>query len=361
VNRHRKLSGATYYYLPAKNMLTTQAYPSMELRYRESVLINFVSRVSTSVWLRQQVAHGRYKWVYSQKPTIADIYVIYGLTEGLVFPSSRALKIFVTPEPPEIFTYDLGVLKKYDIVIAPCFPYLSQLSNVQYKSGLLNWSIGVPLWAKDSKVLSLSEITTQSQAGKEPRLTVILSKKRMTSFHKKRLAFLEFLGSKLNSFEVYGEGFNPVNDKASVLFANAYHLAVENSIHKKYWTEKVSDSILAGCQTFYVGDPDIGSVFSSKTVIPLNLYDFDESYRVISTTMEKGLPSDFQTRVELERQKLVDTYNVHTAVIDVLEEVKAFRSKIECSAFSEHSISLSENYRFLRYRIKRRFSKNFKK
>jgi GR25 family glycosyltransferase involved in LPS biosynthesis len=68
------------------------------------------------------------------------------------------------------------------------------------------------------------------------------------------------------------------------MFPYYYHLVIENSIYPGYFTEKLVDSVLAGCITFYYGCPDIYKYLDSRILIQLS-GNIDKDIKLISSTI----------------------------------------------------------------------------
>ncbi len=98
-------------------------------------------------------------------------------------------------------------------------------------------------------------------------LSTICSNKQLTQGHKARLDFLEDLNQHLGSdFSMYGYGRTPVVDKWDALWPYHYHLVVENTCIKDYWSEKLADAFLAFCMPIVWGCTNLNDYFPPRHI-----------------------------------------------------------------------------------------------
>ncbi len=317
--------------------------------------VNIVSSLPSFVWRRQEIVVSDLEWIYSREPVFADVYVIYGIISSIIFPNPQATKIFVTPEPPEVFEYDLRQLAKYDLILSNGFRYLRGLNSVSSYPGLLNWSVGISrssgtLWES----MSIPDIILRSHMKKSTQLSIVTSNKAFTPLQILRLKFIDFLVRRLENVVVFGRGINPIEDKANALLPYKFHLAIENSSHDLYWTEKISDPLLARCRIFYFGDPSINEQFSNRVVHRIDLRDFEQSYRSIRYIMERGDAADTEETLNLVQQKILTDFNLHNAILSVLSDSSGIQSSSNLMGIGRHRIPISKRVEFLKNRIRYR-------
>lgn len=314
--------------------------------------INLVVEGQLDLFSRQQPEDLNYEWIYSNQPEEADVHVIYGFVKKHEFRNKSSFKMFITIEPPEILTYDLNVLKQYDLVIGGEFAYLGDLPNFRANTGILNWSVGIDhASVKPTVSKTYSEITNLEVGNRNERISVVTSRKAMTPLQRKRLEFIEFLDKRL-PLTLYGNGLNPVGDKLEGLIPHRYHLALENSSHMSFWTEKLSDPILALARTFYSGAPNINAEFDNAVIQPINLDNFEASYR----TIEKSLSANEinYERIKAARDYIAKEKNFHKVVENVILKTPD-RALLGSSLTSipKHKVSLGDRTRYTLDRLKR--------
>lgn len=289
------------------------------------VRINIVSGVPPEVWDRELPPGLSAEFVHTRRPVVADWHVIYGLREELNIPNVAQNVVFVASEPPEIRRYNTRVLNRYGLVMAPGFPYLSNLSQYAYSSGLAPWWVGVtspseehyeghrgPLELTRDRIVDAPAPTGNS-------VSVIVSTKSRTPWQTARLRLVDYLSRHLDSLAVYGVGHAPVDDKATVLSQHRYHLAVENSQHAGYWTEKLADPILMGCAVFYGGHPSVVRSFPGKGIELIDPTRPEQVYRKICLAIENDFWSRTRTDIRINRKEILERSGLHREVLRVLD------------------------------------------
>jgi len=297
------------------------------------LLVNIVSQIPTDIWSREQPNGLGMDFVHTHEPVVADIHVIYGLRTSLRVPNSRHNTFFVASEPPEIRRYNLKVLANYGAVIAPRFGYLVSLPNFVEATALAPWWAGARAGGTTHYSSTRQEVTLTRedfQRGflpNENRMSVIVSPKARTPLQIQRLKLVDFLGNHVPSLDIYGPEYRPLADKAEALRRSRYHLSVENSIHPGYWTEKLSDPILLDNIVFYGGDSTATSYFQSGSVVMINPFDFDGTYRQVAEALESDLWGRNAKSRKENRQKVLGELSFHRILSRILTEREFIPSK----------------------------------
>lgn len=78
-----------------------------------------------------------------------------------------------------------------------------------------------------------------------------------------------------DSLDLYGYGFNPIDNRQDGLADYMFSIAYENSSYSGYFTEKILDCFATGTIPIYHGDPDISLVFNMDGIILLEDFDID--------------------------------------------------------------------------------------
>ncbi|HOX07101.1 MAG TPA: glycosyltransferase family 10 [Planctomycetota bacterium] len=92
--------------------------------------------------------------------------------------------------------------------------------------------------------------------------------------HRRRLGFLRKITGQV-PFDLFGRGFQPIDDKWDALAPYRYSLAVENHSNPYYWTEKISDCLLAWTMPIYHGCTRIAEYLPADCMIRLDIDDPD--------------------------------------------------------------------------------------
>lgn len=281
------------------------------------MIVNIVSQIPAAIWQRELPTDVEHEYVHSGEPVQADIHVVYGLRSRVDIPNRLSNALFVASEPPEIREYNLKILRRYRRVLAPAFPYLSGLPNFAKVSAIAPWWVGTHAGGRehyDQQAVDISLTREQLVSERNPVrdvLSVIVSSKARTPLQQQRLRFVDYLEKKMTHIDVWGEGRRFAADKADVLGVSRYHLAIENSQHPGYWTEKLADPILMSNFVFYQGAPDVGATFDTTGIEQIDCWDMDGSYRRISDIMAANAwTSSFEAR-ESNRRVLLEHHSFH--------------------------------------------------
>ena len=279
-----------------------------------TVCVNVLTDMAPQVLSRQEPASDL-QYIYSNSPVAADWHVVLGLTTRLEIPNSTYRTIFTILEPPEIMQYDTAVLAMYGTVLSAPFRYLRRLSNLVPEAGLLPWRIGLGIEGDTVRVnLSLNDLATDFQPCDDV-ITVVTSEKTFTREQVQRLKLIDYLHRKLPELRVYGRGFSTVDDKAEVLTQGRFHLALENCKQEGFWTEKLSDPILAQNITFYSGANSWQHFFSpSGTIVEIDTARPSKSYEVIRKSIDSSQHNNLRPALRANKDRLLTTLNIHKAI-----------------------------------------------
>lgn len=108
---------------------------------------------------------------------------------------------------------------------------------------------------------------------KKNHITFVTSSKNKTTGHKLRLSIYDYLQSidDVNGLEIYQHKSPPHHSIRNDFFANAkYHISVENSIQKNYFTEKLIDCFASKTIPIYCGCPNVSDFFNIDGILVFN-------------------------------------------------------------------------------------------
>jgi hypothetical protein len=160
-------------------------------------------------------------------------------------------------------------------------------------SGIAPWWLGVHSYtARHYETHSEPIALTRDGLANHPEpylnlVSVIVSDKSRTPFQQQRLKLVDYLASKIPEIQVFGVGSKPVADKADVLSQFRYHIAVENSAHEGYWTEKLSDPVLMRDFVFYGGHESFRADVTAPGVSLIDPYNLEGSYRLLCDSLSR--------------------------------------------------------------------------
>ena len=227
-----------------------------------------------------------------------DAWVVHdGLTRADSTRCDPSRVMLFTGEPPDIKTYKPSWLSQFAKVIT-CQPGLRHPSLVLSQTAL-PWFVG----------RTYDELQGADFPAKTDDISVICSNKAMIGGHRRRLRFVEQL-LELSPMPRFGRGFRDLPDKWEGLAPFRYSIAVENSRHDHYWTEKIADCFLAGTVPIYWGAPNIRDYFPEEAMILIDTLDPVEVARIIKT---EATPEAYQRRLPALREakrRVLEEYNL---------------------------------------------------
>jgi hypothetical protein len=287
-------------------------------------LVNIVSQIPSSVWERELPQGLPWSFTHSNTAVDAEIHVIYGLRQPLRVPNSWENTFFVASEPPDIRAYNTSILSRYRAVLGPSYEYLLGNSNFSPVTAVTPWWAGMKAGGEehygsvDDRVALRREDFEKGFAPERDVITAIVSQKAKTTLQQQRLRLVDYLSTHLSQFEVYGLATERVDDKADVLGTSRYHLAIENSSHPGYWTEKLADPILMDNVTFYGGHSTAWDYFKGESVVGIDPWNPEETYRTISEALNDRTWEASREARTANRRALLDTYSFHRVLSSFL-------------------------------------------
>jgi Glycosyltransferase family 10 (fucosyltransferase) C-term len=289
------------------------------------IQIAYRSRHQLAPMLRQTDdalgTHRGMSFVLDQRPTNDWLAVCDDIAapEPTWVPKARRI-LFVT-EPPGIKYNDPAFTNQFGIAVSPF--RLDGFGGrwIESQSGL-PWFYGAKL-AGGTFVprLMLADLRSMSvPAHKHPRLSVVCSKKSKLPKHRERLAFLEKLKAALpDRVDIFGNGFNPVVDKAEAIDTYRYHLVLENNDIPHFWTEKLADAYLGFALPVFSGCANVTDYFSEASMLRLPPL---QNHRAAITTITELLDRDPWAAnlpaIQAARNKLLDDYNVFSVMTNIV-------------------------------------------
>lgn len=94
--------------------------------------------------------------------------------------------------------------------------------------------------------------------------------------HRERMAFLEAIRGELE-FDLFGRGFNHVDDKWQAVAPYRYSFAIENYSNPYYWSEKIADCFLGWTMPIYYGCTRITEYFPAEAMILIDIHRPEEA------------------------------------------------------------------------------------
>lgn len=218
-------------------------------------------------------------------------------------PLTNKIKVAWLIEPecvlPQTYNYIKGRHERFDYVLTHSRELLDSIPNAKF----------VPF---GTTFLSEAEIRIYE---KSKMVSMVASGKKFTPGHRFRHEVLDAVKDKA---DLFGREVNPIDRKIEGLKSYRYSIAIENSKHDYWFTEKLLDCFLSGTVPIYWGCPSLGRFFNMRGVIVID--SVDSMIKVISSLNE----SDYTSRkVAIEENfELANQYiNTYDTVYKIVEDL----------------------------------------
>jgi hypothetical protein len=156
---------------------------------------------------------------------------------------------------------------------------------------------------------------------KTRNLSAIISDSTYLAGHRLRFAFINKLkGHFKDKLDWFGKSENRfLQDKWDGLRDYRYSIAIENSSHENYFTEKISDCFLSYTMPFYWGCPNLSEFFDPRSYILLDINDYKKSIAIIEDAIKGNLAEKNAAYVAESRHRILEKYSFIPALTTVLE------------------------------------------
>lgn len=239
--------------------------------------------------------------------------------------------ILVTGEPPSVKRYQNKFVQQFGTVI-------TTQNNIKARRTihlqLMPWYIGAHYNINQNKfdiyTKSYDELKQMSDIPKNKLISIISSKKTSTSGHRQRLRFIGILKKHFKDrLDIFGSGINHIADKWDGVAPYKYHIAIENSKNKNYWSEKLADSFLSESYPFYFGCPNINDYFPSNAISKINIYKPKEAIEIIENAIKNDYYVQFKQQIIESRNLILDKYQIFPQLCKIINNTKTNIDKIE--------------------------------
>lgn len=256
---------------------------------------------------------GGYDWlvVYSAWPQVELITTV---------PTSR--RVFVAGEPASFHRYQRPFLEQFGTV-------LTTQRGTRHSGAILgqpgiNWFAGVQFQEGPERFRSLLNFA-DFEAGNPAKTrlcSVVCSTNAVTRGHRERIKFVELLRKEFGDrIDFYGRGVRTMPDKDVALADYRFHIALENSVHENYWTEKLADPFLRGCFPIYSGCPNLDDYFPPDSYLRIDINRPRQALETIETVLQGHLDQQNAGALVEAKRRVMYEYNI----FPTLEKIYALR------------------------------------
>jgi hypothetical protein len=161
-----------------------------------------------------------------------------------------------------------------------------------------------------------------SNGGHQDRLnkvSLIVSNKRSLKGHRQRLDAIEKLVSRPigKNIDLFGVGFNHIQDKYDVISNYKYHLIFENELKANYWSEKLGDAFLGLSYPIYSGCTNIKNFFDQESILEINRFDIDDMERKIELALDNDYHKKNFEKIQESKKLILNKYNLFNIISDL--------------------------------------------
>ena len=147
-----------------------------------------------------------------------------------------------------------------------------------------------------------------NQHSKMDKLSFVTSNKNWMEGHRLRLQLIKYLGSVQYDYDLFGRGFNQIENKFDGLYPYKYSIAIENSRYNHYWTDKIADCFLSWTLPFYYGAPNIYKYFPKESIILINPNRKEETLDIMRNSVRNRLWDERIDSIKEARDLILNKY-----------------------------------------------------
>lgn len=223
------------------------------------------------------------------KALVTDAYLSY--------PLSNKLKFAWLVEPECVFPHSYNYIRsnysKFNKVLTHDKEVLDSVPN----------SVFVPF---GTTFIKNEDFAVYS---KTKLISMVASGKNFTQGHYFRLSILNYARLRPDKIDLYGRQINPIDYKLDCLKDYMFSIAIENSKHDYWFTEKLLDCFLTGTIPIYWGCPSIDNFFDRNGIICFDTQsDLEEIIKNLSTEMYESKLESIRTNFE-SAKNYINTYD----------------------------------------------------
>jgi hypothetical protein len=202
--------------------------------------------------------------------------------------------------------------------------------NPHYRHQAQPWLAGIQRQVSEDRSrefvpkLSHEDFARMRFPEKTRRLSVICSNKVMIPGHQARLDFVDLLRkADGKQIEVFSTDLSRWTDKWDILPSCHYHLVLENSCVRDYWSEKLADAFLAWCVPIVWGCPNLKDYFPEQSFVDLDPNDMAASVERVKETIAREPSEEQRAAVSEARRLVLEEYNLFSEIQRLIEAAPA--------------------------------------
>lgn len=250
------------------------------------------------------------KFIINQHIDYCDLWIVHGDLDDKSTVHCKGPTVFILSEEADQKIWNEDFLKQFDIVLGS----QENISHSNYIRGqyLCPWQI-------DKSYNDLFEI---NDLHKDRVLSAIISDSTFNDGHKKRFAFVNQLkGHFKERLDWFGRGNIFLENKWDGLANYKYSIAIENSSHQHYWTEKIADCFLALTIPIYYGCTNLNDYFPEGSFIQIDVNDLEKSIKVIEDAIQNDWYNKNKQALVEAKRLIMEEYQFFPCVLSQLKDI----------------------------------------
>lgn len=223
--------------------------------------------------------------------------------------------IYVSGEPPLMYPCPHSFVEQFDKVYLPHLKVKHRCKVLSH--GFLSWTLGRGFKSRTHRYDF--EALKNLEPRKTKLISIVSSNQTMMPGHNKRVSVIERLQKDYpEMIDVFGRGYKFVDFKADALLPYRFHICIENSSIPYYWTEKISDPIMAQCVPIYAGCTNISQYLGGKGYFTFDVEDYNSLKNIIETIIldSEGVYMSMKKDLEYLRKVLMEEQNLIPVIIE---------------------------------------------
>ena len=312
---------------------------------------------------------GKYQFFVNENIEDPDFVIIRGKAsrEEMTFNIAPENVILTTSEPYSVLEYPRDYCKQFGMVCS-CQEQLKH-KNVKFTPAIIFWFAGVGFDAKGcpSSLKDYDCLKAAPTPQKTKLLSVVSSTKAFTKGHVDRIRFVErlkeYYGDKI---DIFGRGYKDFEDKCDVVDPYKYHIVIENTRAKYYWTEKLADSFICESFPIYYGCTNVDEYFPESAYSTIDIHDFEGSVKKIDELLANNAYEKAKPLLKECKDKVLDEYNLFNYLARIMDGMNPDLPRKQVTikpCKSMHSMHNVYNYMVKRniFKVRRFFHRLFNK
>jgi hypothetical protein len=210
-------------------------------------------------------------------------------------------RVLFLGEPPAVKQYRRAYRNQFGIIVGPVrFPDFAGVQVLQHPA--LPWHYGQRRQLKWADILRPKT--------KLAEISVFCSDKTFTREQEERIRFVHLLKRHFGPLvHHFGNGFNPIEEKANGLDPYRYTIVLENNAEENFWTEKLADAYLAQAFPFYAGGSVSPNDLAPGARIDIALADPAGAFRLIEGARADRIFERSAALLEAQRREIMLRHN----------------------------------------------------